>query len=464
MELNIWGKIFAATIACGCALVGLGACSSGSVPPAPPPPATSASASEATSLDGTSYDGHNGVLHTDNAFLTKLSPTTEPGTSSAPPVTHAELTIPSAGTSITITPSVPAPEEVVSADFAFISDTPQPAVAALVLTHRDAEGLQPEEAGFLLQTFNEDGTVKTSTPTELTPEDAGPGDQEYSLLGATAIAAVVIVGDIDYLGEGFSGYSLTTGKKLWTSKLYLAGASGSIAVGWTDVEPNGGRCDTVTGLNINTGQAVWAKADRDIMQRGQGSWHTSSGFKDGCPTFLDTRVINSDPGLLYLTNGGTLGGHGNNRILREDSGNPVGDVATNIYSDPVAHLVTAAGISGPGSPYASHPYGMTVTDAITGKNIYTVSDEQGAKLQLEVHGVADGKIWATTTDQNIIIDARTGTTVDTGWDTYPVVSGAGWYLEGENRGSQADQQFGELTLVMTAENPIGPADTSTPAG
>ena len=65
---------------------------------------------------------------------------------------------------------------------------------------------------------------------------------------------------------------------------------------------------------------------------------------------------------------------------------------------------------------------LVVTDTATGTIVHSIEKARATSLGLTVQALLDDKIWVTTTDQKLVLSARTGDVVESGWTGYPLVA------------------------------------------
>jgi hypothetical protein len=78
---------------------------------------------------------------------------------------------------------------------------------------------------------------------------------------------------------------------------------------------------------------------------------------------------------------------------------------------------------------------------------FAISASQSQALDLTVYGVCDNDIWATNSDQSIIINGRSGKVISTSWKYLPIYGSSGWTVVGSRTTANEYLVRGKGTLV-----------------
>jgi outer membrane protein assembly factor BamB len=71
---------------------------------------------------------------------------------------------------------------------------------------------------------------------------------------------------------------------------------------------------------------------------------------------------------------------------------------------------------------------VTAYDLTDGRRLWSMTFDQAFELGLEVLGIYDGRVYVETDTQRLVLDARTGQEVATGWVLFPLSVHDGWIL------------------------------------
>ena len=398
----------ALTAVAGVLVSGCGGSTSGAAPESSAPPAVStpsAISSPEKNLDGQAVTVDGPLTATATAFL--VGPDSKAGSSSY----TAALYLPKAGKRSTLIPTVNGSEELEDAQYVLLSNTQEPVVVALISVRIPASGVQPQREEQRLLRFDDSGKLVSQVAI---------GVIDGVLRTATDSAAAVAVGGVDSNansgGVGI-GFSLADGSEKWRASNEqdvhgiggALGGSEDVLFSFVQVEVPGESypADALRARDVDSGAVKWTKTLKELTGRASGR----------------VEVGKLGKGLAFL---GIDGYEGHlTMAFRNADGTPVSPKLDTMFYDAVANQVV-----GGADRRATDEWtvGMSVTNADNGAMVYSIPLEQANALELSLFGTANSKIWATTTDEHVVLDASTGKTLETGWTTYPAAAGPGWML------------------------------------
>lgn len=189
------------------------------------------------------------------------------------------------------------------------------------------------------------------------------------------------------------------------------------------------------GIDIETGAVLWQYAEGEpyvhptvdtafvVVDQTPDSFFSDCYTAYGVDTATGDVLFSSPTGACIYPNYAstfTLGYAIDESYYDFDriTGAPVLGSVYNYRYDPAAHIGV---LGGDGSD-------LVFFDTTTGAATYTMPYDQVSALGLRVQSVWNGKVYATTTDAMIVLDARTGATLDDNVTWYPLLGVGGWTL------------------------------------
>jgi outer membrane protein assembly factor BamB len=152
----------------------------------------------------------------------------------------------------------------------------------------------------------------------------------------------------------------------------------------------------IAGLDVTSGAQVWRRtfeADEPECATGRGDTFVTMG--DGVPLVLNART------------GATV-------------------VAASVSACLTVDPVSATGVR--------TSSGLAAYDLGTGAELWKRSASDTRSVSLSVRSVYDGRIYVTTRTVRLVLDARSGRQLDTGWTRAPKATFDGWSIWYTDRG------------------------------
>ena len=224
----------------------------------------------------------------------------------------------------------------------------------------------------------------------------------------------------------------------------ISTTSSGPAIGIAQTSGSSDDGEVAAGVNLETGQIIWrydgGESDDDPMMDtmlvmvDQVEGFSITGCWDGYGVDIATGEVLFRTELepcSYWSAGYqdyTLGADQGNdyRVYDRVTGAPLlgwrdqGAYNGGLRYDPIGHL----GMTGD----YDWSEELRVFDTGSGEVLYTMPYDQVKALYLSARTLWDGKIYATTTDAMIVLDARTGETLADDVDWYPLTGVGGWTL------------------------------------
>lgn len=288
------------------------------------------------------------------------------------------------------------------------TETDSVAVATFTFTTPD-QGLEAGGSWLKLETFDPTTGKRLS---DTTVSDSSIGSSDFQPLTATN---TVVTGTV---GSTVMALSLQSGAVLWqyNETTVLGYASGVIVA----LPPQSNGCEPLVGINPTTGVDQFSVLPSQVPQV----------VAPNCWAVSDDAAVETLTSSLF-----DLSGVGGAEIAINSLTGQVNALgsAPILKTGPRSSVIVAFNDFSPDDDF-NPTVPLTVYNVQTLQPGFTVPAAQANNLGLNVEAVCDNDIFATTSSQNIVIDALTGKTLPTSATTIlsqgviPVAGGPGWTL------------------------------------
>ena len=313
--------------------------------------------------------------------------------------------------------------EVISQSFALAGDDDAPIVVMLAAVRLPATGLNPETFQLVVVAADLDtGSVIHTTSFDETDEEPG----SVTLAAHTGSTVAAIRAGYSPMNEDTFTIShavdVTTGKEPWAmGNAWFFPIGGGTIVTDEDVSGvnnEGNPCELLRGIDITTGATRWSVDSRRIIDDGSACWVMSVDPDLVPASGYDADTAGEDaPFAVRVT---TRYSSDYLEYFDADTGKHLDGYSPATLADPLTGMRLVES--------DSYDPGVTITDPATNKTVFSVSDDDAARLDLEVEAFYDGYLWSTTTDGSPVVDVRTGQTVAQSYDAHPVARVGDWTL------------------------------------
>ncbi|TFB71877.1 hypothetical protein E3O06_11490 [Cryobacterium glaciale] len=263
-------------------------------------------------------------------------------------------------------------------------------------------------------TFTQTGTTALSTvPTR--PDTP-------TLVGTPDGTVLLTEGGNSYAGTGelTSAYSAATGAAVWQREGAVNRIVGGLALienmVAAEASPYGVRCRDVVAVVPATGTVTWGV---DASQ--------FADPEDNCGYIALTDPVVMDTDRWASSTYTAVRGYREQAIYLSATGAKVtwreGDDLGSGLADPVTGLVFSTYSSSTSAPRPTLVY-----DPVGGTSYFSLAADQAVNLDLQVEAFFNGMLYATTTSERLLIDARTGVTVSKDWTEAPIGVVEGWAI------------------------------------
>ena len=290
-----------------------------------------------------------------------------------------------------------------------------PRLVGLISVFHAADGLTPESTEMRLIFIDAD---HQSVNSQTTLWEGGDNEPLFLLSGSSEGVVVVSMLPNEFDPDNIStGYDALTGSELWQHQGEVDRTVKNIALMESIIPAEssgfGVECNVVSGVDLESGTVVWSV---------DGSW-VDDPETDCSSIELASPLVTSDndtPSDLYVAiEYGDLGS-----VLDPITGDKLAwrasDAVTQGIIDPISGHVY--------SSYSSEGAAAVVYDPRSGEEIFSVPSEQASDLRLSVSAFFDGKLYASTTAESLVIDTVSGETLSTDWEDAPVAIIGDWIL------------------------------------
>lgn len=299
-------------------------------------------------------------------------------------------------------------DEVLDAQYTYgTDDDGEPVLIAVVQIRTPASGLTPEGEHHEVVVIDTTGAPELVSRAELADEVPGAGLLSTSGTGQIAVAHHPDESD----AGGVYGIDAATGEITWSEEGVTLGEFAHYAnvlpapdddYYWED-------CGGInTARNIVTGEAALTVDLSDTDLRCPGH------FDDRFWLFREFQEIENedtwDYEAIYTHHIYDIESQGHVEITTH-----TWDVDS-LNKDPVRPLARTNGYT---TDYGEGSQDLAVFDITTGNEVYALGAEQAEALNVDVSGFYDGKLYVTTSDEQLVIDVDAGDDIGT-WEVYPV--------------------------------------------
>jgi len=216
------------------------------------------------------------------------------------------------------------------------------------------------------------------------------------------------------LADTSTGYDAATGTQLWQHQGFVVETAGNIALleGTAAENSQGNRCQTVNGIDLKTGGVVWTVDSSSV-----------TGYRDPCAADIRAEKVGlgdqyvaihlGDPvEVRAIATAAKLTWQGSDRL----SDSVVDPVSGQVFVDQTR---------------AGNP--AFVYDPVTGAHSFSMPATQVSSLQFSVKAFFNGRLYATTSSQSVVVDATSGKTLASTWSAYPTAVIGDWVLMSDNK-------------------------------
>ena len=291
----------------------------------------------------------------------------------------------------------------------------EPGLAGIVEVRKPATGMEPEYVSFRLVVLDpENLAILSDTEVHRMKSRGGSLVWNQATLGLAGsdsdVIAVTLPAASPAGGEATIAYDLSTGREVWRLDGRIDSAvTGGLALvqQYPDPQFPSNTCERVSFVEVVTGKEV-------LVETGEGHRTTSPSLCQELPTgsYAAGRVLS----LSYA-----LDSYGRREVIAysfADSAPKTIGVET-VAIDPSSGLALSVPTRDGLGNYRND---LVVTDTATGTIVHSIEKARATSLGLTVQALLDDKIWVTTTDQKLVLSARTGDIVESGWTGYPLVA------------------------------------------
>lgn len=211
-----------------------------------------------------------------------------------------------------------------------------------------------------------------------------------------------------------TGYDAATGTQLWHHQGIVVSTSGDLGLLEETAAQNshGNFCQTVNGVDLKTGAVVWTVDSSTV-----------TGYRDPCTPDLRVRQASLSDRYVAIYLGDSIEVRAiatGAKLLWQASDslsqNVVDPVSGNVYIDDTR---------------AGNP--AFVYDPVTGAHSFSMPAAQVSSLQFNVKAFFNGRLYATTSSQSVVVDATSGKTLASTWSVYPTAVIGDWVLMSVNK-------------------------------
>jgi len=306
-------------------------------------------------------------------------------------------------------------------DLVVVDSFAEPRLAALVEVNFSAMDLTPARAEMRLVVLGADQRGIQTSVTLSKNEGAGYGGPTFELVGSSEPAIIVNEVYSDFItGDTGSAnisraFDTSTGKLLWQASGRVDRTLGDIAVlrriTLGEESGLGFTCRTLHGIQVSTGRVLW-DVDR--------SW-LPAVTEYSCRSIILDDALLAERYVLVEVNGESI-------LIDAATGTRL-----NWRSDDDGYDVKADPLSGNIFSPQRDAKPAEVFDPASGEVIFSMQSDQAYALQLYAVSFFDGKLYVTTTDADLVIDAMSGSTLERGWDSWPIANPGPWVLFNDGR-------------------------------
>ena len=291
----------------------------------------------------------------------------------------------------------------------------EPGLAGIVEVRTPATGMEPEYVSLRLVVLDpEDLAVLSDTEVHRMKSRGGSLVWNQATLGLagsdSGVIAVTLPAASPAGGDATIAYDLSTGREVWRLDGRIDSAvTGGLALVQQHPDPQfpSNTCERVSFVEVVSGKEV-------LVETGEGHRTEASSLCQELPTgsYVAGRVLS----LSYA-----LDSYGRREVMAysfADSAPKTIGVET-VAIDPSSGLALSVPTR---EGLGNYRGDLVVTDTATGTVVHSIEKARATSLGLTVQALLDDKIWVSTTDQKLVLSARTGEVVESGWTGYPLVA------------------------------------------
>jgi hypothetical protein len=281
-----------------------------------------------------------------------------------------------------------------------------------------AVNLTPATVAMELVFLNADNTTVQTRVTLATTQGTSYSGPTFSLVGS---ATNVVVVNAEPNGRSSAdpadtstGYDAATGTQLWQHQGIVVETAGNIALleGTAAKNSQGNLCQTVNGIDLKTGGAAWTVDSSSV-----------TGYQDPCAADLKVEKVGLGDQYVAIHLGDSV------EVRAMATAAKLTWQASDNLADSVVDPVSGHVFidqTGAGNP-------AFVYDPVTGAHFFSMPATQVSSLQFRVKAFFNGRLYATTSSQSVVVDATSGKTLASTWSVYPTAMIGDWVLMSDNK-------------------------------